>query len=251
MRLLASLLACVLALLVGCDGGAELNVVAEAAERTERASSLRYELESTTDPGTPEELTMLGAGVVHPEAQRSWRRWAPEGGVFPDEDPEVACPDDRNEVIETPSTWYLLSPPFSACEPLWFELDMPALREQGIDVTAADLLGIESVPTMEPLDALAYLRRAPGEVNEVGSEQVRGDETTRYRLVTTGEQDEEIDVWVDAAGHVRRIRFEGDLVATLELFAVGSAPLPPAHPEGETRPGNWIVELYAGATEDE
>lgn len=251
MRALAILLACALAGLAACDPGPEpLHLVAEAAGRTADAGNLRYHLESTTDPGTPEELAMVGDGVVHPEAERSWRRWVPAEGVFPGEDPETACPDDRNEIIETPTTWYFLSLGFSECEPVWFEMDMPVLREQGVTFTPSDVLGIGAVPTMDPMDALAYLRRVPGQVTEVGTEQVRGDDTTRYRLVTDVTDEEDIDVWVDETGHIRQVLFEGDLISTLELYAVGSAPLPPARPDGPTQPGNWILELYSGVTDD-
>jgi hypothetical protein len=247
-RRLLILLACLALALAACDSGPEpLHEVGAAAERTAEAGSLRYSLISVTDPGTPDEVTMLGEGTIHAEQERSWRRWRPEGGVFPGEDPDAACPDDRNEVLETPTTWYVFSPVWTECEPVWMVVNMPVLREEGVTLTPADVLGLGTVPTMDPLDALSYLQRTPGEVTELGAEELDGEAMTRYRLVTEVPDALPIDVWVDDRGHLRRIHYDGELVSTLELFDIGSAPRVPIQPDGETVPGDWLIRLHSDA----
>lgn len=89
------------------------------------------------------------------------------------------------------------------------------------------------------LDPASYLRvaRPSGEREERGEEVVDGDPATQYRLDRVGPP---VDVWVDADGHVRRVRFTrtstapgapGEQEVIVELGVYGEdfdAPDPPA-----------------------
>jgi hypothetical protein len=100
-------------------------------------------------------------------------------------------------------------------------LDMPDGKQWlAFDVgsAAADVLDWFGAPRAEPLDDLRALAGA-SEVEEVGTETVRGVETTHYRA--TGERGS-MEVWLDSEDRVRRFSTDGeDLTLTYELFAFG------------------------------
>lgn len=67
-------------------------------------------------------------------------------------------------------------PPQLAAKP-WLKLDMQALgQQQGLDLGALTQMG-----GSDPSASLDYLRGASDDVAEVGKEQVRGTDTTRYK----------------------------------------------------------------------
>ena len=59
-----------------------------------------------------------------------------------------------------------------------------------------------------PAEMLEYLRSHGSGVSRVGSDKVRGTQTTQYRGTLSGPRDEHVTVslWADSAGTVRRIR---------------------------------------------
>jgi hypothetical protein len=92
--------------------------------------------------------------------------------------------------------------------------------------TTPDSAALTKVGAVDPLRALMILRDATDEVDEVGREQVRGADTTRYRA-TIGDQ--HVDVWLDADGRPRRLRI----------------PLPDtARDVGVAAPATMVVEVF-------
>jgi hypothetical protein len=147
----------------------------------------------------------------------------------------------------------------------WVKVDLAAAgRSVGIDAS-----GPANPQGGDPSQTLDYLRGASDDVTRVGTEDVRGTRTTHYRAVVDlnkaaeqsptaaeaikstmkllGSSTQPLDVWVDAGGRVRRMKYAVDLskskVATstpalpgsvtfsLDLFDFGvpvQATIPPA-----------------------
>jgi hypothetical protein len=154
----------------------------------------------------------------------------------------------------------------------WIRFDLQALGEEaGLDFDQLMQLGSQS----DPSQALAYLRAASDDIQEVGSEEVRGVETTHYRMTVDlarvaaaappaqrealqAQVDELIeksriqnvptDVWIDEDGLVRRQRLtyenmafapgvHGDMTMTMELFDFG------VDVEVDPPPASQVVDL--------
>jgi hypothetical protein len=146
----------------------------------------------------------------------------------------------------------------------WVKVDLAAAgRKVGVDVNA-----LSQGQAGDPSQTLDYLRGASSDIKKVGSEDVRGTQATHYRAVVDlnkaaaespkaseaikstikllGTATQPVDVWVDAEGRVRRMKYAVDLskskvptstgvpgsvTFTLDLFDFGvpvQATLPPA-----------------------
>lgn len=135
----------------------------------------------------------------------------------------------------------------------WIKIDVATLGR----TTGLNLDSVRQLKSNDPTAALNYLRGVEGEVRRTGSEQVRGDATTRYSAVidldraaseapATDKADvrrviEELgtsrlpaEVWIDGSGRLRRLRYRVDLAtlggaeplagtvtASFELFQFG------------------------------
>ena len=141
----------------------------------------------------------------------------------------------------------------------------PVRRWVAVDLGEGGRLGrFGGFDRADPAQALAYLRVAD-EAEEAGTEEVRGEETTRYRLSidlrgaaerspefssvieqslsTGGSADVPTDVWVDDKGRVRRVRMvyadvttadgsAADVTVTTELYDFGAeVEIEPPPPE--------------------
>jgi hypothetical protein len=115
----------------------------------------------------------------------------------------------------------------------WVKVDLEALGEQlGIDLGA-----VMQFSQSDPTQSLQYLRGASDDFEEVGSEPVRGVDTTHYRgtidlrkatehlpedardsiervVELTGVGKLPFDVWIDDDGLARRVKYEQPLPAT-------------------------------------
>ena len=146
----------------------------------------------------------------------------------------------------------------------WVKVDL-ATAGQSVGVDAS---GLSQGQAGDPSQTLDYLRGASDNTKKVGTEDVRGTPTTHYRAVVDlnkaaaqsptardaikstvkllGSSTQPVDVWVDAGGRVRRMKYRVDLskskvptsttgvpgsvTFTLELFDFGvpvQAQLPP------------------------
>jgi hypothetical protein len=137
----------------------------------------------------------------------------------------------------------------------WTRIDMAeAYRQIGVDLEL-----IQAPGGQDPRQALAQLKHAAGEIEKVGTEEVRGTETTRYKgevsmrsaierapaarreeaersvekiIDITGTDGFPMEVWIDDEKLVRRIRMEMtlnnpalggkmDMDMTMEMFDYG------------------------------
>jgi hypothetical protein len=139
----------------------------------------------------------------------------------------------KAEVLFDGSTIYFRFPPQITSQldggQTWLKLDLAAFGDE----VGVDLESLASVQSSDPTTVLQYLRGS-GEVTEVGREQVRGVDTTRYRatldLTKAREHVREearqaydqataqlgvdtlpADVWVDEEGRLRKLTFAVDL----------------------------------------
>lgn len=219
-------------------GGAAATPVAVAAAETAEAesyrSSIAIEYESSQGP-----VRIAGDGEFQAEPPRGRlvMEVAEAGGQT-----DVA----GTEIVYDNRVLYMAAPGAAqGPEQRWVAVDL------GEDGRLGQFGGFDRA---DPAQALAYLRVAD-DVKEVGTEEVRDEETTRYRLTvdlreaaerspdyravieqglaTGGSAEVPTDVWVDGDGRVRRVRMvyadvataEGmtaDVTVTTELYDFGA-----------------------------
>jgi len=155
----------------------------------------------------------------------------------------------------------------------WVKVDLATAGKS----VGVDLQGLSQSQAGDPSQTLDYLRGASNKVTTVGSEDVRGTPTTHYRAVIDlnkaadasptardaikstikllGTSTQPIDVWVDAQGRARRLKYTVDLskskvapstpnlpgsvTFTLELYDFG-APV-----QADVPPADQVVDLAA------
>jgi hypothetical protein len=226
--------------------------VAAAGEATQGARSARVTFTATLEGGAAEG-TFTGEGAFTERRGRMTMDLSGLGGGG-------AFGSGKLEVIFDRLVVYLRFPP-EVVQGLpgaraWLKIDLAALgAQQGIDFE--QLLQLNQ---SDPTEALVYLRAAGSDFREVGTERVRGAETTRYRgtidlrkvaaqapaqarksyervIELSGKTELPMDVWIDEEGLARRIRFEqrlpngAALKMTQELYDFGAdvdVELPPA-----------------------
>ena len=221
--LVSTLLLAVAMAACGDDGGTTvatdpLAAVLAAPEKTVEAESAKTAIDVKMS-GQPGELTIEGEGVVSltDALGRLTLRMSGLPGVG-----EIEI-----EQVISGNLIYMRSELFSnvpGVETEWVSLDLQEAAEQaGVDVS--QMTGQQSDPTQ----TLAYLKGAAGEVDDLGTENVRGVETTHYRamidpekaweqagaitdrealrktLDQIGDEPFPTDVWVDGDGLARRI----------------------------------------------
>ncbi len=109
------------------------------------------------------------------------------------------------------------------------------------------------VGSLDPTGLVDTLRDISEHVEEIGHEQVRGVSTTH--VTATIDPDQEIEVWIDGDGLLRRLRIDvdsgdpgiGTVTTSVELFDYG-APLEVVVPSpAETTPFGDVVRAFFGA----
>lgn len=237
MRRLLPLL--VLALLAGCGGEDEASkeVLTQAAAKTTREGSARIAFRGSSQGGSlPQDIEFRGDGVVD-NAKRIGRLKFDFGSLASALPPNAQLSEEdlNGEVIFEGFVFYMRFPVLSNVlqgGKEWLKFDAAAISEaQGIDLGQFTQVG-----QADPSQALQYLKAVSGDVEDKGSEQVRGVETTHYSAtvdlrkfpdVLPEEQREQarqaadalvkqlggnaelpMDVWVDDDGLIRRQRFE-------------------------------------------
>jgi hypothetical protein len=227
--------------------------VVQAADRTSDAGSSRASFEITMTGLAPEPLTMTGEGIFDSQARKGRLTMDLSAlGAGSGQDLGEA------EMIFDDFVVYMKFPFLSELQgglKEWLRFDIRELgKEQGFDLGQLSQLNQN-----DPSQALQYLRAASEDVEELGKEEVRGVETTHYRMTidlrkvvdqAPEEQREQLraqidqiveqsgiqmvptEVWIDDEGLARRMeltyngmRFapgeEGDMTMTMELFDFG------------------------------
>jgi hypothetical protein len=213
------LAALVLALaLAGCGGGGGAGLsgdqIAQAAAKTARAGSLRADF---TVSGSGAKGS--GSGVFNTGKNRSGRLTM---------DLEVNRHKSTLETIVTQDVLYMRSPVFAQAglsgRQEWVKLDLQELaRQRGIDLSSL----VNASPT--PTSVLGYLGGSTKSKN-LGSESVRGVQTTHYRVTVdleraasrangtarqsirrvielSGLKEIPVDAWIDGQGYLRKVHW--------------------------------------------
>ncbi len=179
-RKLTTLMLGALALVApACRSGDSESALAErielAATRTEDARSGRVSFHATmTGLGAGSRVGFRGDGVFDYRNRRGRLQVAFSGLGAPPAGPgEMTVIQDGTVVYVTGSQLSRFLPG----DARWLKMDLDAIgRGSGIDVAALSQLG-----QSDPAQTLHYLRGVSGDVDELGTEEVRGVKTTRYR----------------------------------------------------------------------
>lgn len=257
--------------LVGCGGSEDLAeglspqaAVAEAATKTADAGSSRVSFTGTMSgiPGGP--FTIAGEGEFDGQRGRM---------TFDMSDLAAATGGELSgemEMIMDGFLLYMRFPPELASQlpggKEWIRFDLKAAgKELGVDFE--DLLQFQQA---DPTQSLLYLRGASEDFEAVGSEEVRGVETTHYRgTIDLRKAIEQVpddqresferafellevekmpfEVWIDDEGLARRMKYEQPLPPdsgeqakmglTMEMYDFG------VEVDVEPPPDNEVIDL--------
>jgi hypothetical protein len=201
-------------------------LVAESAAATADAGTAHasYSMRMTGLTGASGGVTATGTGAIDFATRSTSLRMhmtVPQAGV---------TVDMSERLVGT--TIYMHSPLLAgATGKPWIKLDLQKFgKAQGLDMSAAMSTG-----GSDPSQMLSYLNAASDSIDRVGTEDVRGTETTRYHVVVDllkvadavpaakqaavrrtfrrevallGTHAMPIDVWIDSQGLVRREHFD-------------------------------------------
>jgi hypothetical protein len=252
LRRLLALFALVgaVAVLGGCGAGGGLQSVTldeltEAASASAEAPSGRFDLSMQMSfPGLGVPIRFTGQGAYDTEADRSAFSFdmsalarllgglGAGGAGAPDLSPDAW----RIEAIQDGKTVFMRFPAIADQLPAgktWLKIDAEgAAKAAGIDLSE-----LEQFTSDDPRTLLDFLKGASGEIETVGSEELRGVDTTHYRatidlrnydrLVPPGQRKElrdmlgdlvrqagltemPFDVWLDDEGYVRKVELSFD-----------------------------------------
>jgi len=285
-----SILAACAAVAAGCGGGASSSAIqaepisfekiAQSASTSADATSGRFSFDmSMTFPGADEQFSFSGTGAFDAASKRASFAVdmsafakllggfaAALGGGNASDLPDFDDPAGwKINVVQDGDVAYLWFPAIDAQLPsgkTWIRASESDAKAGGVDVQE-----LESFSSSDPRELLDALRSLSGDLETVGTEELRGVETTHYRAVvdpvelakgaaTAGQAtdglfdlliarrgigDVPVDVWIDANGLVRKVSMEvsaseqaspaGAATVSFELWDYGervAIDLPPA-----------------------
>jgi hypothetical protein len=228
----------------GTEGAAGALVSAAAETASAGSSRVAFTFTTRLPPDVQQEpVTFTGEGAFD-YANRKGRVTYDFGELFASLGLPAA--DDPVEAIFDGTVLYMKFPLLSAFLPdakPWIKLDPATLGAE----TGFDLSQLQQLGQSDPTQFLDYLRATSETVEQVGTEQVGGVDTTHYRgtieldrvadqvppdqqeqvraaldklIEQTGTAEIPVDVWVDGDGLVRR----AELTYTAEIQVPGSDP---------------------------
>lgn len=205
--------------------------VASTSDKTSEAGTARMSLESTVRgiPGAPN-LSSTADGIVDFGAQRgSLTLTLPEAAA-------AGMGSDDLRFVYDGTVMYFRSPgALPGVDTEWISLDFGALSEQ---VSGTDIEQFAQAGSNDPSNSLALLKGASDSVEEVGTEDVRGEETTHYRATVDLRKATEqagavrdqrqfeafldqfpsetipVEIWLDEEGRTRRMRIDQPIPET-------------------------------------
>jgi LppX_LprAFG lipoprotein len=237
------------------------SLLAAAAAKTRATGSGRFAMTVTVEGGATLG-TVSGTGVFEGRRARmaldlSGLEQGAVGGklhlVFDDLDFYVSFPPEIAEALPAGRQW--------------LKLDLAALgKEQGFDLEQ-----LAQAARGDPSQSLDYLGAASDDFEEVGTETVRGVETTHYTgtidleklaaqapaamrssyrqaIEVSGVKTVPVNVWLDHDGMARRVRYdmplpgqEGSVTSTIELYDFGiEVDVQPPSPDSTVDLGHLI-----------
>jgi hypothetical protein len=233
--------------------------VAAAYAATQKAGTARGSVTVARDGAAP----IVASGVTDFDAGTAqWTLATPDGGTI--------------QLVSTTDAVYLQLPAeatrFTGGKP-WVKADRTALER-----VAQMVLG-PAAPTANPADALEFLRAVSGNVETVGPDTTRGEPTTHYRAqidpakitptlagrIDAADLGQTVptDVWVDAAGRLRKLTLAapsevgagaaqgssaGPMTVTFELWDFGTEVAVTAPPADQVSDAGGMLGLLGGGT---
>ncbi len=208
--------------------GDSSDVLAQAAEATTAAGTYKTTFEMAMEGGPNGSITLSGEGEFQadpPLGKVTTDFSAITGGALGGE----------AVVIMDGSTMYMQVPALSSGAKPWIKIDTESLG--GI----AGMSQLSQITQGDPTQTLQYLSGATKDVEEAGTEEIRGVETTKYtmtidlseatELETTGVTEVPAEVWIDGDGLVRKTvtHFDGitaaggptSMTVTQEIYDFG------------------------------
>ncbi len=238
-----------LALAAGCGGPSAQEELARAAGNTVRADSLRAEVSAQVRvSGAPSgSVPVTGSALVVDGGERV------RGTVDLSALEDSSRSDGPSETVVVGELVYLRLPSLNmqlrqaGVEEEWLVADEQTQQAAGLGTGPAGL------GSADPTEVVGALRDSAREVEEAGSEDVRGMPTTRYTATldlsgAEGRAEEGLpetvptEVWIGEDRLVRRVRQRfsvrqgGDVEYTLELFDFGVQATVEPPPEEDTIP---------------
>jgi hypothetical protein len=216
-------------------------LMARAAQATSGTGSYRSSFEMVMD-GPSGAITVSGNGEFETDP--------PVGQVTMDFSQMTGAAGGESTVIFDGRTIYMQIPGLGGAKP-WFKIEAADLGAGA----AASLGQFTQLSQGDPTQALQYLSGATDDIEEAGTETVRGAETTHYTMTidlnaaaenaatpelkqaildsieTSGVSEVPAEVWIDGDGRVRRMvtHYDGittpqgttDMTVTQELYDFG------------------------------
>jgi hypothetical protein len=220
--------------LVGCGGDATaLDPIAEAAQKTSDVSGTRFSMTAKISENGGESIEFRGPGEIADHGKKLHMKMTMPARILGMKG--VQSGDVALDMVSAGGAFYFRGGPFDQIAP-------------GKWVRVEDNDPQFNLGQNDPSKMLEYLRTT-SKVDKVGTEQVRGVETTHYEAriqldkiadrvspearaaleqikKTIGSKEIPIDVWVDGQGLVRRITMDwhprgGSIALKLDLFDFG------------------------------
>ena len=266
IALLAGLLAALV--LAGCGGStaATIDPVAQAADATSHTGGAQMSLNITMElGGLASPITLDGTGNFN-FANREGEIVSNLTGLPASALAALHGSSLHITELYAKNSLYLESPAFAGKLPAgarWMKLDLTKLAS-GIGLNPEALSSGQS----NPAQFLEYLKDAGGSAKKIGTEAIRGTQTTRYRvtvdlakelrnapaasrallgkaieqLSSSGGASFPVEAWVDSHNLLRRMKMtlasslagqRVGIAITLEMFNFGSTPAVNVPPAGE------------------
>lgn len=203
-------------------------LLSSASNSTSEAGTARMFLETAVSGLGAGDLTTTGEGVVDFEGQRgSLTLQLPSAGESSLGEMEV--------VYDGTVLYYKAASLFPDAPTPWVSIDIARVSEA---VTGTDFAQLSQGGANDPSNTLALLNGVADDVEEVGTEEIRGEETTHYRATVDvrraleqhdavedreqfeafldqfGNETIPVEVWLDDEGRARRMRMDQPLPET-------------------------------------
>ena len=188
--------------------------LATVAERTTDTGGVRMSLEQT--------MTAAGQGSIPVSAEGRFDTKRQRGEMTMSMDTSSLAGGGeavQQRMIFDGTTFYMRSPLFEHILPAgkrWLRIDLATIGKQaGFDLGAL----VNSSASQDPTQMLAYLKAASGDVKRVGSETVRGVETTHYKATI------DFRKVPDSAPKDQRAAVRRSIEQLIELSGTSTAPI--------------------------
>ncbi|HEX2232187.1 MAG TPA: hypothetical protein VHG69_02365 [Thermoleophilaceae bacterium] len=202
----------------GQAGSVGPEAVAQAAERTSTSDGLRFSLLGEMELPEVGSVSFTGSGAVDVQDQRGYASMDMSALARQAGAPGANQGDWTMEMVFDRRFVYMKFGLLGAMlgGKSWLGFDLERVSEAlGID---SSLLRSQQQQGADPASTLRFLKAVSDDVEEVGTEQVRGVESTHYRATVDlssfpgvaelgGDDEMEMEVWVGRDNLIRRVKW--------------------------------------------